>query len=111
MKAKTTRLADEMNKHTPGPWHFRAAIQEGQFVVRDRKSSGGFADIARVKGDKRSTLAQAEANARLIAAAPDLFELVKAMLANFHDQECSDEVIEIVAQAKFTIAKVLGESA
>ncbi len=66
-----------MNKHTPGPWHFRAAIQEGQFVVRDRKSSGGFADIARVKGDKRSTLAQAEANARLIAAAPDLLDALE----------------------------------
>ena len=66
-----------MNKHTPGPWHFRAAIQEGQFVVRDRGSSGGFADIARVKGDKRSTLAQAEANARLIAAAPDLLDALE----------------------------------
>ena len=66
-----------MNKHTPGPWYFRAAIQDGQFVVRDRRSSGGFADIARVKGDKRSTLAQAEANARLIAAAPDLLDALE----------------------------------
>jgi hypothetical protein len=46
----------------------------------------------------------------LIAAAPDLFKLVQDMLANFYDQERNDEVIEIVAQAKFTIAKVLGES-
>jgi hypothetical protein len=71
-----------MNKHTPGPWHFRAAIQEGQFVVRDRGSSGGFADIARVKGDKRSTLAQAEANARLMSAAPDLLDALETAPVN-----------------------------
>jgi len=71
-----------MNKHTPGPWYFRAAIQEGQFVVRDRGSSGGFADIARVKGDKRSTLAQAEANARLMSAAPDLLDALETAPVN-----------------------------
>ena len=66
-----------MNKHTPGPWHHRKAIRSGEFTVQDRGSSGGFAPIARIKGDKRSTLAQAEANARLIAAAPDLLDALE----------------------------------
>lgn len=96
-----------MNKHTPGPWHFRAAIQEGQFVVRDRKSSGGFADIARVKGDKRSTLAQAEANARLIAAAPDLLDALETYPAQGVIMT-DEEMWAWVAKARSAIDKARG---
>jgi hypothetical protein len=41
--------------------------------------SGGYAPLARVKGDKRSTLKSAHANAQLIAAAPELLEALFAM--------------------------------
>ena len=64
-------------QHTPGPWRMRAAIKADEFEIRDENSSGGYAPIAKVKGDKRSTIEQAAANARLIAAAPDLLEALK----------------------------------
>ena len=50
-------------------------------------------------------------DARLTKAAPDLLGLVEDLLSNLHDQECNDEVIEIVARAKLTIAQVYGQLA
>ena len=61
-----------MSKHTPGPWRLCPAAHPGEFEVRDAASSGGYAPIAKIKGDKRSTLSQAASNAHLISAAPDL---------------------------------------
>lgn len=66
-------------QHTPGPWKMRAAIKSDEFDIRDEGSSGGYAPIAKVKGDKRSTMEQAAANARLIAAAPDLLDALQTM--------------------------------
>ena len=91
--------------HTPGPWHFMPATSPDEFIVRDRGSSGGFAPIARIKGDKRSTMAEAAANARLIAAAPELLEAVKGLLACCYDIERDDQTILAVAKAQIAIAK------
>lgn len=104
-----------MTKYSPAPWTWtddcsQLDSSDGWQILSDY-GYGVAADIAGHRnllcGDYDTKLV----NGRLIAAAPDLFELVQDMLANFHDQECNDEVIEIVARAKFTIAKVLGESA
>jgi hypothetical protein len=40
---------------------------------------GGYAPLARVRGDKRSTPKSAHANAQLIAAAPELLDSLFAM--------------------------------
>ena len=63
--------------HTPGPWRFNSTSHESEFAIRDSRSSGGYAPIAVVKGDKRSTLDQSAANARLISAAPFLLEALR----------------------------------
>ena len=64
-----------MSKHTQGPWHFRKdTIREGRYFIRVQ--SYGYAPLATVLGDKRSTLKQSEANARLIAAAPNLLDVL-----------------------------------
>ena len=69
-----------MSKHTPGPWHFRVdPIHQGQYFIRVQ--SYGFAPLATVRGDKRSTLKDSEANARLIAAAPELLEFAEWILS------------------------------
>lgn len=59
--------------HTPGPWFVK-----GQFIgPRLSEDSGIQLKVARVAGDE--TDAEADANAHLIAAAPDLLEaLVEA---------------------------------
>ena len=75
-----------MSKHTPGPWHFRVdPIHQGQYFIRVQ--SYGFAPLATVRGDKRSTLKDSEANARLIAAAPDLLKALKAIVKSLADQD------------------------
>ena len=77
--------------HTPGPWSFHEVSRSNEFAIRDYGSSGGYAPIAIVKGDKRSTLAQSAANARLISAAPFLLEALAEMLVHCQDEERNDE--------------------
>ena len=69
-----------MTKHTPGPWE-----HSGRFVYRRVDDDYRF-EVASAECARDATLAQsrkAEANARLIAAAPDLLEACYSML-NVH---------------------------
>ena len=74
-----------MNTHTPGPWVVESLPDEGPSI-----HTGG-AGIARriagvdVGGWKRTTLAEAEANARLIAAAPALLAALQGLSARHRD--------------------------
>lgn len=57
-------------KHTPGPW--KAHHGKGQMmIVQDAKSNSGIANLIAFTG---GGIAEDDANARLIAAAPDLLE-------------------------------------
>jgi hypothetical protein len=94
-----------MNKHTPGPWFARPAIRSGEFNITAQ--SGGYAPLAKVKGDKRSTSAQALHNARLMAGAPDLLQALKDLLQA--TPETYDNRHERTA-AQDAIAKATGES-
>jgi len=62
-----------MNGHTPGPWRYRLVASCKAWVVESVKNS-----IASVLL-WRSAPQESEANARLIAAAPDLLALVDAL--------------------------------
>ena len=77
-----------MNKHTPGPWF--AVADKGQTIIRTSRSSAAFSPLAIVKGDKRDTLKDQEANARLIAAAPDLLEALEALADSAPSACCVD---------------------
>ena len=60
-----------MNAHTPGPWRAdRRAILATDPVM-------GLVQIAEVFSGAADSLAQADANQRLIAAAPDLLEALQ----------------------------------
>lgn len=65
-----------MSKHTPGPWRVET---EETVSVRDRKD-GSVATLGwlsnRMAGPRRSSQ-EVQANARLIAAAPELLEALK----------------------------------
>jgi hypothetical protein len=58
-----------MRKHTPGPWF---AASEGSYKVASVTSNTG------IYADTLPEAAQIAADARLIAAAPDLLEALKA---------------------------------
>ena len=97
-----------MSEHTPGPWQVR-----GPSKVPGRKDMTG--DFAIVSNGKiiaeaffqiaKEYYAPAEANARLIAAAPDLLKILKRLLASC---EYNDPETEAMRLATEIIAKVEG---
>lgn len=73
-----------MSTHTPGPWEI-ADLAHGLIVRTEslRKSKYGASRYAAIGGFDRSDpqqFAEALANARLIAAAPDLLEALGLLL-------------------------------
>jgi hypothetical protein len=62
-----------MNKHTPGPWHFNADLSAHDTRLVYGLDGALVADCGRIY---KRTLEEATANARLIAAAPDMLELL-----------------------------------
>ena len=81
-------------QHTPGPWTFDNGIE---FICTDTPPYGEWA-VARVN----IVRAEAKANARLIAAAPDLLETVKRlreMCADFGAKTACDIAEAAIAKA------------
>ena len=80
MKTKTVT-------HTPGPWTlgYSQMIEQGYWTQSIEGPQGYSVKPARANGD---TQQQAEANARLIMAAPDLLEAAKQALR--HGMGCPD---------------------
>lgn len=71
-----------MSKHTPGPWwlgrdpsHFGSLTS----ITGGSDSTGGIRSVAEVGG---LDIDEAEANARLIAAAPDLLAIGKRLVSD-----------------------------
>jgi hypothetical protein len=75
-----------MTKHTPGPWEMGPIIAgEDIFILADnRKAAIAKASNLEIYANTfeklRPLAAECEANARLIAAAPELLEALKAIL-------------------------------
>jgi len=61
-------------KHTPGPWYINQKYCIGPRPRADDQSDGMFRPLADVYGVNR------DANARLIAAAPDLLDALSVLL-------------------------------
>jgi hypothetical protein len=62
-----------MSKYTPAPWHYQEKSDAYTHIVRD-------ADNRYVCGCSQDSSGNAEANARLVAAAPDLLEAAKKLI-------------------------------
>lgn len=73
-----------MSKHTPGPW-FSPMREFGTIYVEARIGGGMLQEVAAC--GPTETAGQQEANARLIAAAPELLAIVKGVLGML--QNCS----------------------
>jgi hypothetical protein len=92
-------------QHTRGPWDV-----DGQFGFLDVVSSKGR--IAMIDCDNDDIFgADIEANARLIAAAPDLLAALEWWQAQMQDDNCDDMgklLDEMTAKAREAIAQVKG---
>jgi hypothetical protein len=85
-------------KHSKGPW----SLRDGSFI-----DAPTFNNLAQVRAAHVTDQLEAKANARLIAATPDLLEACqmqeKAELANANCEECEGEGIPELCQKCFPL--------
>lgn len=92
-----------MSNHTPGPWHVTAMHKGIRPSFHSPGENGGVA-ICEMYSSGRDVVA----NARLIAAAPDLLEALEGMVSDFDGCYADGEPAMIKARA--AIAKARGEA-
>lgn len=108
-------------KHTPGPWTFSKSDIFGDiryYIAQadNAKYTPHYSDVATLIAETVSTEREAiqEANARLIAAAPELLAALKAMVAldeEEHQRGPGDiDICKEVQDAYAAIAKATGET-
>lgn len=89
---------------TPGPWHFDEDWRRLPTIFGpDRKTK--IATVEKLHGDQRTP--QQEANARLIAAAPCMYEALKAV-ENATSDELNDGASPVWAQIAAAIREADG---
>lgn len=104
------KSGEQVSKHTPGPWTAEYGIRD-QFHLPQyqRKDTSHVILGANDLPIAELRLGNIEANARLIAAAPEMLEMLKAALrahkVGFLSQSLHDEFTKALEQA---IAKATG---
>ena len=93
-------------KHTPGPWKANFVISGAAYIF------GGDRNFARVFNEWQDE-ANREANARLIAAAPELLEALES-IAEFWNRDQNEKAMigacwHAIETAEAAIAKAKGE--
>ena len=95
--------------HTAGPWY----TSEGSYHLGHREFidiSNGAAHVGYASVTTCVRMREASANARLIAAAPELLQALEAMLAIHGPVSTVHESVLALNQAKAAIAKARGEA-
>lgn len=115
----STLLAEKVTEgsHTPGPWQVRAWSSHASTTVGIESTDrpGWFDVVAECSGvGARFTREQEDANARLIAAAPELLAALKAMdtalCDGFDTQSTRMAGRKALIDARAAIAKAEGRS-
>ena len=104
-----------MSGHTPGPWRARGAVVFGPDIDGDPYLVAGSNAFAGAHYSPKRD--EAEANARLIAAAPEMYEALKRSLAMMKlvaedysmGGNYSPKHIEILFSIRSAIAKAEGK--
>ena len=92
----------EQTQHTPGPWVFTPEVNmAGMRYVRQAPEANGSNEICRVEGWRDGI---GEANARLIAAAPELLEALQKLVRAI-DRMPSNPADGLADEARAAIAK------
>jgi len=94
-------MSAPMSKHTPGPW--KEAMWGGRVaIIHDRTDDGTF-DVVVACNDSAPTFA----DARLIAAAPDLLAMLQELATCLQERDIEPGLVK---QARAAIAKAEGTS-
>lgn len=104
-----------MSKHTQGLWKVDGITELCIYDVDSRFI--GLASITSIKGSNdtyNEAYEEAKANARLMAAAPELLEALEAIQKHWNNEDnayygMDDELFPIMETAKQAIAKARGE--
>ena len=93
-----------MTAHTPGPWNRQKSY--ATFYVEARLPDGLIQEVAAIGPTQHTE--QQEANAKLIAAAPDLLAALNAMMTHMgmDEDEWNKPTFD---QARSAIAKATGD--
>jgi hypothetical protein len=94
-------MSTEAIKYTPGPWVVDPAVRQGFTVYAPKE---GFI-VGTQDEEGRYGAIESEANARLIAAAPDLLALAER-IARLPEH---GHYLALIDEARATIAKATGE--
>lgn len=94
-----------MAAHTPGPWHLINSVCVGGPIEPGWEEAGtGIAHC----GMRARTQEEAAANARLIAAAPDMLAAIEAFVGAW-DRGDTHDGHEALGMAKSALTKARGE--
>ena len=94
-----------MSKHTLGPWEVSEGYPSDIWHV-DMPSRGYSVVVSRAEEDWDMAVEEVQANARLIAAAPDLLDALENMIDACEHWEDQDDPVLVAARG--AIAKAQG---
>ena len=99
------------SKHTPGPWLTdRRNVHTGQIATIHHCLNNDWVEIWTDKWAETGLgEAEQEANARLIAAAPELLAFAQEFLSDYQSEDGMASMKHYANQAHAAIAKVTGE--
>ena len=105
-----------MTKHTKGPWSFAhngAGDSKTSCIdIAPRNSKGFRGQVAYLQSAEHIdgiTMAENEANARLIAAAPDLLEALDELANGYAGNRFDVGIVHRIKKARDVIAKARGD--
>lgn len=94
-----------MRQHTPGPWHASGSEVYAEYVCNGTLTSRWIATVEAGEGDKPKQIDYA--NARLIASAPALLEILQTIekafvesCGEFHYTDYEHLVLQAIAKAE-----------
>ena len=95
-----------MSEYTPGPWIQEAAMSSAKHI-RDILQAGGNIVLAMVGGEIQS---EALANARLIAAAPELLEACEDALKKLEWPICTNNDILSMKDCRVRLKAIIAKA-
>lgn len=95
-KLRNAIMTEKMNKHTPGPWKVWSGHEVFvSAVFRDEENGAEIPDYENQICELYRSQ-QTQANARLIAAAPELLEMLQKVVHNIGDGDKRREALDLI---------------
>ncbi len=94
--------------YTKGEWKAEIGYEDSYIVCKSKEGITGIATVHK-KNPMNPASGTTEANAHLIAAAPDMYEALKGLLRDYSINPNSDIFYKACLKARESLAKVGGK--